>query len=338
MALKSAELSGIHVQRRTFELVRTFLKSVSGGRSGGNFEYQPKNQQSKAMVATGFFCSQLLGLSPNSQQAFEAAAAVGTQGCMGDVYFLYYGTLSGYQFQGPHWRSWRDNIQRELLAAQAPDGSWLLPNGHGKSGGKVVGTALVALSLQAHYRYTPLYGLGYEPPDRPVAGPIQSLAELPEMPNYYPAARFSRIVNSSDSDETDPAVSPHGDYLYFASNRKGGFGGFDLYRTRIATRVPSACENLGPEINGAGDEVGPDTWMEGFGLLFNRTPGTGTFELYGSMSRRVWPHYEYSKWPEGSWLMSRYAWPLMLAGVALAACLVSILMAARRWKKRSAGS
>jgi len=85
--------------------------------------------------------------------------------------------------------------------------------------------------------------------------------------------------------------------------------------------------------------VGPGTWMEGFGLLFDRTPAAGaaTFDGYGSMSRRVWPHYEYSKWPERSWLMSRYTWPLILAGAALAACLISILVAARRSKKRPGG-
>jgi len=341
MALKSAEFSGIHVQRRTFDLMKTFMKSVSLGDAGGRFEYMPRQSTgTKAMLATGFFCSELMGLSPNSRQAFEAASLVETNGCLGDVYFLYYGTLAGYQFQGPHWRGWRDSIHRELLAAQAPDGSWLLPNGHGRAGGRVIGTALVALSLQAHYRYTPLYGLGYEPPARPVAGPTMSFDDLPEMPNYYPAARFSRSINAPDSDETDPAVSPHGDYLYFASNRKGGFGGFDLYRSRIATRVPTPCENLGPEINGAGDEVGPDLWMEGFGLLFDKAPESGNrvFDLYGSMSRRVWPHYEYPDKLDWSWLMARYPWQMKLAGAALVACLASILLAVWRRKNRTAGS
>jgi len=77
--------------------------------------------------------------------------------------------------------------------------------------------------------------------------------------------------------------------------------------------------------------------MEGFGLLFNRRieSGTGPYEWYGSMSRRVWPHYDYSKNPKWSWLMSRYALPLMLAGATLLAFLISILIAVRHWKKRS---
>lgn len=297
MALKSAEFSGIHVQRRTFDLLKTFLKSVSLGESGGRFEYMPRQSTgTKAMIATGFFCSQLMGLSPNSRQAFEASSLVGTNGCLDDAYFLYYGTLSGYQFQGPKWRGWRDSIHRELLAAQATDGSWLLPKGHIRTGGRVIGTALVALSLQAHYRYTPLYGLGYEPPERPVPGATLSFNDLSEMPNYYDAARFSHVINAPGSDETDPAVSPHSDFLYLSSNRKGGMGGFDLYRSRIATRIPAACENLGREINGAGDDVGPDVWMQGFGLFFSKTPDAGSraFELYGAMSRCVWPPYDSS--------------------------------------------
>lgn len=339
MALKSAEFSGIHVQRKTFDLVRTFMKSVSTGTSGGAFAYQPKGSTgTKAMIATGFFCSQLLGLSPNSRQAFEAASLVETNGCLGDVYFLYYGTLSGYQFQGSHWRGWRNRIHRELLEAQAANGSWLLPNGHGRSGGRVAGTALVALSLESHYRYTPLYGLGYEPPSQPVAGTTRTMDDLPEMPNYYPAARFYQAINSPDSDETDPAVPPHSDFLYFASNRKGGYGGFDLYRARIATRAPAGCETLGPEINGPGDEVGPETWMQGFGLIFSRTPDASarTFTLYGSMSRRVWRHYDTAKTPDASWMTARYPRQLKLAGAALAACLISVVFAVSRRRKKAA--
>ncbi|MEI6210188.1 MAG: hypothetical protein WCR06_01050 [bacterium] len=336
MALKSAELSGIHVQRRSIEMWKAFLRSVAMGEFGGQFDYMPTHRKnSKAMIATGFFCSQLMGMSPNSHAAFEAASMVSTNGGLGDVYFLYYGTLSGYQFQGSHWRNWRDSIHRELLASQGADGSWMLNNGYAKYGGRIMSTALVALSLQAHYRYTPLYGLGYEPPERPVARPTLSLDDLPEMPNYYTAARFSSAINALDSDETDPAVSPHGDFLYFASNRKGGCGGFDIYRSRIATRIPAACENLGPEINTPGDEVGPDTWMQGFGLFFSRALESGklSFELCGSMSRRVWPHYNYARMPDWSWLRERYAWQLLLAGAALITCVLSIVAAVRRRRR-----
>jgi hypothetical protein len=159
------------------------------------------------------------------------------------------------------------------------------------------------------------------------------------MPNYFSAARFYQAINAPGSDETDPAVSPHSDYLYFTSNRKGGLGGFDLYRARIATRVPAACEHLGPEINGAGDDVGPDVWMQGFGLFFSKTPDSGSraFELYGAMSRCVWPQYDTTRKIDWPWLRAHYPQRLKLAAAALVAGLVSILLAAWRRKKRSDG-
>src|SRR5437867_4511548 len=47
-------------------------------------------------------------------------------------------------------------------------------------------------------------------------------------------------------------VSPVGDFLYFASNRPGGYGKFDLYRSRILPDAPDGAARSGPP-----DNVGP---------------------------------------------------------------------------------
>ena len=39
--------------------------------------------------------------------------------------------------------------------------------------------------------------------------------------------------------EGAPAVSLQGDFLYFASDRSGGYGGFDLYRSRRSDGAPA---------------------------------------------------------------------------------------------------
>jgi Tol biopolymer transport system component len=75
-------------------------------------------------------------------------------------------------------------------------------------------------------------------------------------------------VNSPGND-FDPVFSADGRWLYFFSNRAGGFGGDDLYRAAI---LPDggfgAAENLGAGVNGRGDEWAPTPSRDGHSLLF----------------------------------------------------------------------
>lgn len=55
-----------------------------------------------------------------------------------------------------------------------------------------------------------------------------------------------------------PAVTPGEDFLYFVSDMKGGYGGKDIWRGILTDQDELiAIENLGPEINTAGDEMFP---------------------------------------------------------------------------------
>lgn len=65
-------------------------------------------------------------------------------------------------------------------------------------------------------------------------------------------------INQPDSWESAPAFSPDGRHLYFSSNRKGGFGGLDLYSAQMDSRGRfTRVRNLGPEINTSGNESFP---------------------------------------------------------------------------------
>lgn len=337
LALKSAEFSGIHVQRKTADGIRKWLRACSFGPYGGVFDYMPTSRQySKAMAATGFFCSELMGLSPNTRQAIEAAQTVGTEASTDDVYFLYYGTLANYQFQGPIWRDWRNRMQQSLLASQRPDGSWAFSGQHGAAMGRPIATALAALSLQAQYRYTPLYGLGYEPSPNAGAGlgAGVNLDDLPEMPNFESAKRFYNAINTT-ADDTGPMVSPHGDFLYFASNRRGGFGGFDLYRTRISGRFATEPENLGQAINTRADERNPSLRNAGFTLLFSSGCDARSNRVLSATSRQVWARHEYSRIPPLPWIVERHGWRILAALVSFSSVLAWMLMGAlRRRSKR----
>ncbi len=86
------------------------------------------------------------------------------------------------------------------------------------------------------------------------------------------------------ADEVDPFLSADGHWLYFASNRKGGRGGFDLYRAPLASNGDIGAPQLlaGP-LNGRQDERSPAVADDG-PLLFssNRSGGTGGWDLWAA--------------------------------------------------------
>lgn len=89
-------------------------------------------------------------------------------------------------------------------------------------------------------------------------------------------------VNTPDFWDSTPAFSPDGRTLYFASNRKGGYGGTDLYAAQMDSRGRfSRVRNLGPEINTPGNEMFP--YMAEDGKLYFASdghPGFGGLDLF----------------------------------------------------------
>lgn len=88
-------------------------------------------------------------------------------------------------------------------------------------------------------------------------------------------------VNST-ANEFDPFFSADGRWLYFVSNRSGGQGGDDLYRAAVkAGGGFGPAQNLGPDVNTAGDERAPTLGLDGTALLFasNGHGGAGGHDL-----------------------------------------------------------
>lgn len=78
-----------------------------------------------------------------------------------------------------------------------------------------------------------------------------------------------------------PTLSTDGSTLYFASNRLGGFGGMDLYKSTRTGTYWSVPENLGKEVNTAGNEIFPFI-DQGEMLYFasDGLPGVGGLDIY----------------------------------------------------------
>ena len=113
----------------------------------------------------------------------------------------------------------------------------------------------------------------------------------------YP--RFARIAKASRSDASwgkptvmeltkdtlstfaHPAVSPDGMWLYFVSDMPGGQGGYDIWRMELSDKSMGNVENLGPDINTAGNELFP-TFRPNGDLYFSSDglPGMGGLDIY----------------------------------------------------------
>ncbi len=82
--------------------------------------------------------------------------------------------------------------------------------------------------------------------------------------------------------DSSPAFSSDGRTLYFSSNRKGGYGGNDIYSAQMDTRGRfSRIRNLGTEINTAADEMFPYVSEDGkFYFSSDGHPGFGQLDIF----------------------------------------------------------
>ncbi len=93
------------------------------------------------------------------------------------------------------------------------------------------------------------------------------------------------LLLGTAADEVDPFLSADGRWLYFASNREGGHGGFDLYRAALLDDGGfGPAQNLGATINGADDERSPALREDDGTLLLasNRGGGAGGWDLWSA--------------------------------------------------------
>ena len=104
--------------------------------------------------------------------------------------------------------------------------------------------------------------------------------------------RFKKIdhienkqINTSDW-ETHCTVTPDGKTMYFVSNKKGGFGGRDIYRCdKLESGEWGKPENCGPTLNSPFDEESPFISVDNKTLYFSSNGETsmGGFDIFQSI-------------------------------------------------------
>jgi len=84
--------------------------------------------------------------------------------------------------------------------------------------------------------------------------------------------------------ESQPSLSADGRTLYFVSNRKGGYGGYDIWKSILTDKGWGEPINLGPTINTSFDEQSPFIHPDDSTLYFcsNGWPGLGNKDLFVS--------------------------------------------------------
>ncbi len=116
----------------------------------------------------------------------------------------------------------------------------------------------------------------------------------PDYPRYATIATSQRqdaawskateltIIRDTLSALAHPAISPDGQWLYFASNMPGGMGGYDIWRVRLTDNgALGGVENLGAPVNTAGDELFPAFRPNGdFYFSSDGHPGLGGLDIF----------------------------------------------------------
>jgi hypothetical protein len=194
MALKSAKTAGLKVKGDAFQGAMAWLNAATSP-STGYCTYAAKDinalkrlNGTMATCAAGMIMRQFMGATRNDPMVVAAAKSMtsylpewnidsksmfhpvpkGKNGT--NYYYWYYGSLGMFQVGGEYWKKWNASMKKVLLENQRKggpldgtikdiDGSFDPVGGGGvHHGGRVMSTALAALSLEVYYRYLPLYG------------------------------------------------------------------------------------------------------------------------------------------------------------------------------------
>ncbi len=84
--------------------------------------------------------------------------------------------------------------------------------------------------------------------------------------------------------EAQPSISADGRTLYFVSNRKGGYGGYDIWKSTLGEKGWGEPENMGPNINTPYNEQSPYIHADDSTFYFcsDGWPGLGGKDLFVS--------------------------------------------------------
>ena len=173
MALKSAKISGLKTEKRTFRLANQFLDSVSNSR-GTDYGYmtKPISRSRPTLASIGLLCRMYLGWKQDRSELVEGMARIAEVGPDTEyginMYYNYYATQAiKHMYSGkPQWKKWNLEMREFLVSTQEREGntrgSWYFagrgkPDRWGTAGGRLYDTAMSCMTLEVYYRFLPIY-------------------------------------------------------------------------------------------------------------------------------------------------------------------------------------
>ena len=170
MALKSGQMAGLDVPKKSLEDAMRWLDRVQGNSEGSGYGYDGPGD-TPTMTGVGLLCREYLGWGPRNPGLIKGVQKLGNDfgpdKQLNNMYYYYYATQVMHHFGGEPWQKWNPAMRDSLIARQDRGmdrahphqrGSWP-PAGdaHGGAGGRVMITSLSLLTLEVYYRYLPLY-------------------------------------------------------------------------------------------------------------------------------------------------------------------------------------
>ncbi len=141
--------------------------------------------------------------------------------------------------------------------------------------------------------------------NRPVDGTPREDADLwyvDRTPQGWSEAHNVGDPVNTDKSEVSPSVAADGT-LYFASDRPGGKGSYDLYRSKLVDGHYQPPENLGPVINSEAAELTPFITPDQHLLLFSAVGRPDMHLAAGNPYTRS--DLYASEWKDGAWTPPR---------------------------------
>lgn len=150
-------------------LIKIHQADKGGFSQGINMKRFPANDNMNPVGLLGMYFLNAGNSTParRAERLLEKAPMpLWTQSTSFPLYRWYYQTQALFQTEkgrGKRWKAWNENLKKELLKGQTPDGSWSMPRGDNsfrlknKNDLAVYSTSLCALMLQVYYRYLPSY-------------------------------------------------------------------------------------------------------------------------------------------------------------------------------------
>ena len=173
MALKSAKISGLKTDKKTFRLANQFLDSVSNSRGTAyGYNTKPRVRSRPTLTSIGLLCRMYLGWKQDRSELVEGMARiadVGPDTKYGiNMYYNYYATQAiKHMYSGkPQWKKWNLEMRDFLVSTQERGenvrGSWYFagrgtPDHWGVAGGRLYDTAMSCMTLEVYYRFLPIY-------------------------------------------------------------------------------------------------------------------------------------------------------------------------------------